>query len=314
MDLLLLTRDEVAALLQPGALLAALAEGFIALSEGTVQAPPRSALGDDTGHLLVKPAWIAGQPMAVKLVSTFPGNREHGLPTIQAVITLVDATTGTPLAMMDGTHITAMRTAGGAALSAQCLARDDARVLAIIGAGVQGQAHLQLLPHVRAFQEIRIASRRAADAEALAAADARARAVTSFREAVEGADVVCLCTTSPTAVIDSAWLAPGVHVTSVGYAPPGSELPLDLVRRARLVVESRVAFEPAPAGCAELQGLAPDSGDELGAVLAGHARARASHNECTVYKSMGHAMEDLVTAALVYRAAREQGAGRVVQL
>lgn len=315
MDLLLLNRDEVDALLDPDALLTALADGFIALSAGQVQAPTRSELGAaGAGHLLVKPAWIDGHPMAVKLVSTFPGNRDRGIPTIQAVIALVDAATGTPLAIMDGSHITAMRTAGGAALSARCLARADARVLAIVGAGVQGLAHLQLLPRVRGITEIRVTSRRHADAESLAATDARAHAVTSVREAVRDADIVCLCTTSDTPVIDAAWLAPGAHVTSVGYAPPGGEMPPEVVRRARLAVESRVSFNPPPAGCAELAGLDPARGTELGELLAGRAPGRTSPTELTAYKSMGHAMEDLVVAALVYRRAREQGVGRAVRL
>jgi ornithine cyclodeaminase/alanine dehydrogenase-like protein (mu-crystallin family) len=262
----------------------------------------------------VKPAWIDGHPMAVKLVSTFPGNRDRGIPTIQGVIALVDAGTGTPLAIMDGSHITAMRTAGGAALSARCLARADARVLAIVGAGVQGQAHLQLIPRVRGITEIRVTSRRVADAEALAATDVRAHAVTSVRDAVRDADIVCLCTTSDTPVIEAEWLAPGAHVTSVGYAPPGGELPPEVVRRARLAVESRLSFDPPPGGCAELAGLDPALGTELGELLAGRAPGRTSPTELTAYKSMGHAMEDLVVAALVYRRAREQGVGRPVRL
>jgi alanine dehydrogenase len=315
MDLLLLGREEVEALLDPDALLTALADGFIALSAGRVQAPTRSELGAaGAGHLLVKPAWIDGHPMAVKLVSTFPGNRDRGIPTIQGVIALVDAATGTPLAIMDGSHITAMRTAGGAALSARCLARADARVLAIVGAGVQGLAHLQLLPRVRGITEIRVTSRRLADAESLAATDSRAHAVVSAREAVRDADIVCLCTTSDTPVIEAAWLAPGTHVTSVGYAPPGGELPPEVVRQARLAVESRLSFDPPPAGCAELAGLDPALGAELGELLAGRAPGRMSATELTAYKSMGHAMEDLVVAALVYRLARERGVGRGVRL
>lgn len=315
MELLLLGREEVQALLDPDALLTALADGFIALSAGQVQAPLRSELGaSGTGHLLVKPAWIDGHPMAVKLVSTFLGNRDRGMPTIQAVIALVDAASGTPLAIMDGSHITAMRTAGGAALSAKCLARADARVLAIVGAGVQGLAHLQLLPRVCGITEIRVVSRRLADAEAVAAKDVRAHAVSSIREAVHGADVVCLCTTSDTPVVEADWLAPGAHVTSVGYAPPGGEMPLEVVRRATLAVESRLSFNPPPAGCAELAGLDPAIGIELGELLVGRAPGRTSATELTAYKSMGHAMEDLVVAEFVYRRAREQGVGQTVRL
>ena len=315
MELLLLSQKDVQALLDPDALLSALADGFIALSTGQVQAPTRSELGTtETGHLLVKPAWIDGHVMAVKLVSTFLGNRARGLPSIQAVITLTDAATGSPLAIMDGSYITAMRTAGGAALSARCLARPDARTLAIVGAGVQGQAHLQLLPRVRGITEIRVASRRVADAEALAATDSRARAVGSVREAVRDADIVCLCTSSATPVIEASWLAPGAHVTSVGYAPPGGELPAEVVHDATLAVESRLSFSPPPGGCAELAEFAPARGRELGELLSGRTPGRSSPTELTAYKSMGHAMEDLVVAELVYRRARDQGVGQMVHL
>jgi ornithine cyclodeaminase/thiomorpholine-carboxylate dehydrogenase len=315
MELLLLNREEVQSLLDLDELLDGLADGFIALSDGLVHAPPRSELnGEGAGHLLLKPAWLRGHPMAVKLVSTFAGNPDRGLPTIQAVITLFDPSTGTPLAIMDGAYITAMRTAACAALSARCLARTNARVLAIIGAGVQGQAHLKVLPRVREFSEIRIASLRVEDAQALAAADARARACASYEEAVHGADVVCLCTTSGTPVISSDWLAAGAHVTSVGYAPPGGELPLEIIRQARLAVESRLSFEPPPAGCGELTGLDPTMGTELGHLLSGRAAGRASDSELTAFKSMGHAMEDMVAAAIVYRKARQQGVGRRASL
>ncbi|MBK7348511.1 MAG: ornithine cyclodeaminase family protein [Gemmatimonadetes bacterium] len=315
MELLLLTRDEVQSLLDVDALLEGLEDGFLALSDGRVRSPPRSEVGvPGAGHLLLKPAWLPGHPIAVKLVSTFIGNSSRGLPTIQALITLVDPSTGTPQAVMDGSYITAMRTAACAAISARCLARRDARVLAIIGAGVQGRAHLRVLPRVRAFAEIRIASRRFSDAQALAAADPRAHACESFQQAVHGADVVCLCTSSGTPVISIDWLSPGAHVTSVGYAPPGGELPIEIARQGRLVVESRLAFEPPPAGCGELTGLDPAMGTELGDLLSGKAAARASDTELTAFKSMGHAMEDLVAADLVYRKALQGGVGRRARL
>jgi ornithine cyclodeaminase/thiomorpholine-carboxylate dehydrogenase len=311
MELLLLSQDEVRSLLDLDELLEGLAAGFMALSEGTVHAPSRSEIrAAGAGHLLIKPAWLPGGPMGVKLVSTFAGNRDRGLPTIQGIITLVDPSTGTPLAIMDGSYITAMRTAACAALSAKHLARANARVLAIIGAGVQGQAHLTMLPRVRAFSEIRIASLDLKDAQTLAATNSRARACASYQDAVAGADVICLCTTSSTPVISIDWLSPGAHVTSVGYAPPGGELPLDIVTQGRLVVESRLSFEPPPAGCGELAGLDPAMGTELGELLSGRAAGRASERELTVFKSMGHAMEDMVAAGLVYRNAQQRGVGR----
>jgi ornithine cyclodeaminase/thiomorpholine-carboxylate dehydrogenase len=315
MDLLILSQNEVQGLLDLDDLLNALAEGFMALSEGKILAPNRNELSvPDAGYLLVMPAWQADTNTTVKLVTVFHGNQQLGIPGHQALICVFDSATGTPLAVMDGAYITAVRTAASAALSARLLARQDARVLAIIGAGVQGRSHLKMLPRVRNFDEIRIASLHFTDAQKLAAADSRARACESYQDAVRGADVVCLCTTSGSPVISPDWLLPGTHVTSVGYSPPGGELPREVINHGSLVVETRHAFEPPPIGCGELAGLDPTIGTELGEILSGKHPGRQSDKEITVYKSMGHAMEDLVATTLVYQRARRQGVGRVVKL
>src|SRR6266700_667287 len=226
MDILMLNETEVQRLLDPDALLDALAESFRALSSGLVDAPKRIGVSvPNTGFLLAMPAYQQSQAITVKLVSVFHGNKQLGIPTHQALICLFDPQTGTPLSFMDGTSITALRTAGAAALSTRLLARTNTHVLAIVGAGVEGHAHLKMLPHVRPFSEIRVASRHFAHGEQLAATDARARAVETAEEAVRGADVVCLCTSAGEPVVRLDWLAPGMHVTSVGYAPPRGDPP-----------------------------------------------------------------------------------------
>lgn len=315
MDILMLNAAEVRRLLDPDALLDALAEGFRAQSDGLVDAPNRIGVTvPNTGFLLTMPAYQQGREVTVKLVSVFHGNARHGLPTHQALICLFDPETGTSVALLDGTAITALRTAGAAALSARLLAREDTRVLAIIGAGTQGHAHLTMLPRVRPFSEIRIFSRDVAHAEQLAATDDRARAVASAEEAVRGADVVCLCTSASEPVMSADWLAPGTHLSSVGYAPPGGELDPEVVEWAELFVETRLAFEPPPVGCGELTGLDPSIGTELGEVLLGREPGRRTKDEVTVYKAMGHASEDMAAASLVYRRAKQEGAGRIVSL
>jgi alanine dehydrogenase len=315
MDILTLSAAEVRRLLDPDALLDALAEGFRAQSDGLVDAPNRIGVTvPNTGFLLAMPAYQQGREVTVKLVSVFQGNARHGAPTHQALICLFDPETGTPIAFMDGTAITALRTAGAAALSTRLLAREDTRALAIIGAGTQGQAHLTMLPRVRPFSEIRIFSRDAAHAKRLAATDERARAVASAEEAVRGAGVVCLCTSASEPVMNADWLAPGTHVTSVGYAPPGGELDPEVIEWGRLFVETRLAFEPPPVGCAELSGFDPSIGTELGEVLLGRSQGRQSQDEVTVYKAMGHASEDMAAASLVYHRAKREGAGRTVSL
>jgi ornithine cyclodeaminase/thiomorpholine-carboxylate dehydrogenase len=314
-DILMLRDEEVQALLDPDALLDALATGFKSLSEGKVIAPPRNELRmDQAGFILGMPAWQPGSDAAIKLVSVFHGNSQLGLPSHQALICLFDEQTGTPVCIMNGAAITATRTAGAAALSTRLLARDNASVLAILGAGVQGMAHAHMLPHMRPFRDIRIASRNVSHARQLGATLPHARAVASFEEAARGADVICLCTSSSTPVLSPDWLSPGAHVTSVGYAPPGGELDRGVIARGKLFVETRMAFEPPPAGCSELAGLDPNTGTELGEVLLATRPGRQSDQDITIYKAMGHAMEDMVTANMVYLRARQKGIGQMVRL
>ena len=316
MKVLMLSQAEVTALLDLDRLLDALEDGFRALSAGRVEVPPRTAVNaENEGWLATMPAYGPGMGVGVKLVSVFPHNHALGVPSHQALIALFDAATGSPVAVMDGTRITAIRTAGAAALSVRHLARKDVRVLGIVGAGVQGHALLEIMPRVRGFEEIRVASRTPESARRLAALDSRARAVESFEAAVRGADVVALCTHSGSPVIRPEWVSPGTHVTSVGFAPPSGELDRRLAEAADLYVESRAAaFLPPPAGCMELAGMDPDGATELGEVLLGTRPGRRSRDDITVYKSMGHAVEDLAAAGLVYREAVAKGAGFAVEL
>jgi alanine dehydrogenase len=167
---------------------------------------------------------------------------------------------------------------------------------------------------VRDFAEIRVASRTPAHAAALAARHPAARPVASFEEAVAGADVVACCTDAREPVLRAAWLAPGVHVSSVG-GTFGPELDAETVRAGRVFVEWRgAAVNPPPAGAHELQGLDPDGVTEIGEVLNGTRPGRTAADEVTVYKSTGHAVEDAAAARLVYERARREGAGVTVAI
>ena len=294
--MLVLSQVDVARLLDVDLLLERLERVFVELSAGRASVPPRVAAFTPKGLLGARPGCVDGV-LAAKLVTLFP---EHD-PSHQALIAVFDPETGTPLAVMDGTHITAVRTGASSAVATRALARDDAKVLAVLGAGVQGRSHLDAVQRVRAFEEVRIASRSFAHAEALAA-EAGATAVGSFEEAVRGADVVCCCTHADTPVLRREWLGAGAHVCSVGVGD-GPELDAETVRAGLLVVESPAAFQPVPAGTHELSGLDPSLGVELGQVLSGAHPGRTSDDELTVYKSMGHAVEDAAAAALVLEAA-----------
>jgi len=299
--LLVLGQDEVERLLDIEVLLDRLERAFIELSAGRASVPPRVAAFTPDGFLAAMPGYVDGV-LAAKLVALFP----EAEPSHQALIAVFDPKTGTPLAVMDGTHITAARTGASSAVATRAVARDDARVLTILGAGVQGRSHLDAVRLVRDFEEVRIASRTFEHAQALAE-EHGATAVESFEEAVRGADVVCCCTHASEPILRREWLSPGMHVTSVGAALDGPELDPETVRAGLLCVESRVAFEPPPAGSFELQGLDPNDAVELGEVLAGTRPGRADEEQITVYKSMGHAVEDAAAAALVLERASSSG-------
>ncbi len=311
---LVLSEAQVARVLDPDQLLDRLAQAFVIVSEGRASIPPRPAANAPDGMLSVMPGYVPGVGLGSKQVSVFPGNGAHGLPSHLAVISLFDEATGALLALMDGTHITTARTAGAAALATRLLARADAAVLAILGAGVQGAAHLEAISRVRPIREIRVASRTHAHAEKLAGGDPRAHAVAGFEEAVRGADIVACCTNAATPILDFAWLAPGTHVTSVGFNVQGSELDEATVRGGHLFVETRDAFSPPPAGCYELQSLDPALGTEMGSLIAGKAPGRETRDEVTVYRSMGHAAEDLAAARLAYDRAVALGVGTTIEL
>jgi len=310
--MLILSRKEVESLLDPDELISTLEDGFKALSAGQLNVPPRNQAIAPKGILVGMPAYMPERHISVKLVTVFHEN--IAVPAHQATITIFDSDTGTPIAFLDGEYITAMRTAAGAILSAKHLARTNSKSLAIIGAGVLGHAHLKMIGTLVGIEEIWIASRNLTHAQALAYRDSRTHAVDSVQQAVSHADIVCLCTSSPEPVIQKDWLKEGAHISSVGYRPPGGELPRDLVEASHVFVESKVAFSAPPVGCAELQGLDPESGTELGEVLLEQKASRKSEAETTLYKSMGHAMEDLVAANLVYQKAVEKGIGKTIDL
>jgi alanine dehydrogenase len=313
--LLYLSRADVEGLLDIDAMLDALGNALVVFSSGVTSVPPRSAARvGELGLMGAMSGYVPGVALEVKLVSVFPGNHHRGLPSHQALITLFDEKDGTPLAVMDGTYITAIRTGGTAAVAARTLARADAEVLAILGAGVQGRSHLETFSKVRDFKNIRVASRDQARASALAALHPRAHAAASFEEAVRGADVVACCTDAREPVIRREWLKPGAHVSSVG-GTFGPELDPETLAAGRVFVEWRgAALNPPPAGAHELQGLDAEKLTEVGEVLAGTRPGRTSAGEITVYKSTGHAVEDAAAARLVYDRARAEGAGVTLPL
>ena len=313
-----LSAAQVRGLLEPIELRSALEAALIAQSQGHADVPPRIAAAAPLGLLAAMPGFLqSGEQgvLATKLVAIFPDNVD--VPSHQGVIVYFDASTGTPMAVMDAEVVTEDRTAMTAAIAADRLASAEASVLTIVGAGAQGRAHLRAFAELRPWAEIRVVSRDQARARALVddgsrlGTDVAISAPTELDAAVRTADVVTLCTHAGEAVIDADWVTAGAHLSSVGSQ---AELPRVLVGVGPLVVDHLGAVTtPPPAGAVELQGVDPGSVIELGALLAG-APGRTSRDEITVYKSTGHAVQDLAAAELVHNRAVARAIGTIVEL
>ena len=326
--MLVLNRHEVESLLDLDRLVEALGPAMVELSAGRVSMPPRLVVQvcERGGLLAAMPVFLGStQTLSTKLVSVFPENAALGLPSHQAVILVFDAHTGSPRAMLDGTAITALRTAAGSALATKLLARPEACILAIVGTGVQAQAHANVIPRVRPIKEVRVVGRNRARAVAMAEEIARGLGIPTKasevgKEAFAGADVICATTHSTEPVLKGEWLEPGVHVNSVGLNPKGPELDGEAVRRALLVVETRAAaLAMPPSGSTDLRWAIRDGliGEEhihaeIGELISGARPGRTSPDQITLYKSVGVAVQDAVAAHLVIEAAERQGVGREI--
>jgi alanine dehydrogenase len=312
---LLLTEADVRALLTMPDLIACMETALAAFSAGNVVQPVRTVLDLADRHAFfgVMPAYMPSLPaMGAKLVTVYHSNLERGLPSHLGTILLFDPETGALDAILDGRYITEARTAAVSAVSAKKLAREDSRILAILGSGVQARSHFEALKHVRNFTEVRAWSPNAANLKAFTDETGAIRS-SSAEAAVRGADVIALTTSSPTPVLDDAWVKPGAHVISVGASRPTQrELDPALVARARLFVDSRASALKESGdvvmGIAEGRFTAEHVIGELGEP----ATARASAQEITIFKSLGLAVEDVAAAHLALKRARQHSKGAAV--
>lgn len=292
-EMKLLSEEEVGKHLHLRALIPAMAEALRALSAGEVLQPLRTVLPvpEHNGFFAVMPA--RGRALGAKLVTFYPRNKN--IHTHHAMILLFRPETGEPLVAMDGRLITEMRTAAVSAVATDLLARKDARVLAIIGSGVQARSHLKALRIVRDLDEVRVWSPHHADGFAR---EHHVNAAGSAEEAVCNADVILVATAATTPVLRGEWLRPGTHINAVGATRPDwRELDDEVLRRARLYVESREA-------------AMKESGDvmaaakpviEIGELIENKQAGRKSAGEITLFKSVGVAIEDIVAADLVWK-------------
>jgi alanine dehydrogenase len=308
-------------------LIAAMESALAKFSAREVLQPVRSVLtvGPTKAYFGLMPAYVpAPASLGAKLVTVFGDNHKRNLPSHLATILLLDPETGALQAIMDGRYITEARTAAVSAVSTRFLAKPDASTLAIIGSGVQARSHLEAYQLVRQLKDVRIWSPKPRSREQfvedmsghipvpIVAAD-------TAEAAVRGADLIVLVTSSPTPVIEDAWVSKGAHVVCVGACRPNQqEMPPALVARSRLYVDSKAAaiVEAGDIVMNIAARLFDESHirGEIGELVLGRVAGRASDDDITVFKSLGMAVEDVVAADLVFRRASESGAGTELTL
>ncbi len=296
--MMFLDEERVQRLLRLEELLPVMEKALIDFSAGRVKQPLRNIIPIPEAQALfaVMPA-VYGDVIGTKLVSVYPRNEDRGLHTHLAIIHLNRADTGETLAVMDGRVITAWRTAAVSALATRALSSENARVLAILGSGVQARTHLEALKLVRSFEEVRIWSRTPEHAEQFAAETGTT--AMAAEQAVRGADVIVTVTGAQEPVLRGAWLKPGAHVNAVGaVGPKPRELDDDAMKNSVVVVESR---EAALRESGEIVGSGAQIYAEIGDLLAG-TKSKPEANT-TVFKSLGMAVEDVAAARLVYERA-----------
>ncbi len=298
MKLLILSEQEVHQLLTMRDCIRVMEEALADLARGKVTNPLRSMTRGEgsAGILGLMPAYRGDY--GLKEVCVYPGNPARGLDTHLGCVILHDGETGAPKAIMNASAITAIRTAAVSAVATKLLARDDAHILAILGAGVQGQSHLQAIPLVRDIKEVRIFSR------------TERQLANSAEEAVRGADIIVTATSSREPVLEREWIAPGAHINAVGSSVKTSrEIDTETMKTASLFVDRRESTLNE-SGDYLMSGVGPEYiRAEIGEILIGQAKGRTSKEEITLFKSLGLAVEDLASAQFLFQEAQRRGRG-----
>lgn len=323
--MLILSADDVRRALPMRAAIDSQRRAFQALSADQADVPLRARVHTPAQDAvtLVMPARVQSD-LGAKIVSVFPRNSALYLPGIHGIVVLLDSETGVPVAVMDGTYLTALRTAAGSGAATEALARADARSLALLGSGTQARTHLLAMITARPIERATVYSPNSAHADAFvqhmqSQVNSALSVAASAEQAVRDADIVCLTTTSSSPVIDHGWMSDGAHLNAVGaHTPDAHEMDVATVRQAgRIFVESRRSalaeagdvIVPIKAGA-----LADENVVEIGAVLRGKSPGRTSNDQITIFKSVGNAAQDIAAAGDIVRRAREMGIGTDVKL
>lgn len=325
MKLLVLGEKALTQLADMSAAREVMKSAFAELFLGRVRAPNRMHLDVEAhgGKTLLMAAHVTGSPIATKVVSFFPHNRQRGLPAIHGLITVLEEQTGRPVALLDGTFLTALRTGAGTAASIDLLARRDVRKGALFGTGGQAPMQLLAMDTTRSFERIYVASRSPGSAEGFVErmqplVRAKLEVAVSAKQAVEDAEVIVASTNAATPVFDGAHLEPGCHVVGIGSITRHmQEVDRATVRRCRIFVDS---VEGVVGEAGELMAAVedgdtdPSAWTELGQVVVDPTRGRANEAELTYYKSVGHAVQDVAIANWCLERARGLGVGDTLEL
>ncbi|MBI5166602.1 MAG: ornithine cyclodeaminase family protein [candidate division NC10 bacterium] len=322
-----LTARHLEVLLDMPEVITAVEQAFRELYRGSCVTPQRLALEvhDHRGMLLLMPSYLGESgALGTKIVSVYGENPKRGIPTVIATYLLCEADTGRPMAIMDGTYLTAIRTAATSAVATKYLARKDSQTLGVFGAGVQGRFHLWALLSVLPIREVRVYDPKAENVQKFAKELSERHRISIIiasrpQEVVNGSDVIVTATTSPVPVFDGRDLHPGTHINAIGaFTPETREVDSEAVLRSQVVVDS-------------YQGAWAEAGDvliplkegkitkdhiyaELAEVVAGAKEGRRSPEQITLFKSVGLAIEDTATAKLAYDKALQKGRGQVISL
>jgi ornithine cyclodeaminase len=330
MRLQIISKEEVKSAITMAQAIETVKSAFAQLSKGHARVPVRTQLGVPfhDGVALFMPAYLEDtDELGMKMVSVFSGNIEQGLPIINALVALIDPVTGLPLAILDGTYLTALRTGAASGAATELLARPDAETVAILGTGVQGRTQLQAVSTVRSIERVLVFDTREGAAEAFRAEmgeagppiPRRIEVASTAKEAITEADILCTATTSSTPVFSDSDVKPGCHINAIGsFTPQMQELPEETVSRALLVVDSREAAwaEAGDLIIARKRGLITEASihAEIGEIVAGTKPGRTSSDQVTLFKSVGNAVQDVSVGARILEEAKKKGLGTMVEL
>ena len=319
MRIRILTSDDVKAALPMPKAIEIMKHAFGQLSAGKATVPLRSKISSDKGDTLLMPAYLNGsQDLGIKIVSIYKDNPSKDIPTVTAIVIVLDPQTGQPRALIEGDSLTAIRTGATGGLASELLARRNAKTVALFGAGVQARAQLQGVITVRSITRINLldlslsASQKLADEIATWEQAPAVDLVSNSKEAIQDADIIITATTSSKPVFDGHGLKAGTHITGVGsYTPQMREVDETTVQRARIVVDSREACL-AEAGDLIIPKATVDA--ELGEIINGIKPGRHSDEEITFFKTVGVAVEDAAAAAAILSEAETNGLGKVIEV